>query len=84
MPDIDELHHRFAYHPADEQTGQRHGHARAACELAADTIVAVVPPSREQALALTKLEEAMFWANAGIARAAADRSGPATSGADRG
>ena len=27
-----------------------------------------VPISREQSLALTKLEEAIFWANAGIAR----------------
>ncbi len=28
-----------------------------------------VPPGREQALALTKLEEAMMWAIAGIERA---------------
>lgn len=28
----------------------------------------IVPPGREQSLALTKLEEVMFWANAGIAR----------------
>lgn len=26
------------------------------------------PPSREQSLALTKIEEAVFWANASIAR----------------
>lgn len=28
-----------------------------------------VPAGREQALALTNLEQVMFWANAGIARA---------------
>lgn len=28
----------------------------------------VVPDNRELALAITKLEEAVFWANAGIAR----------------
>lgn len=31
-------------------------------------IEAVVPESRERSLALTKLEEVVFWANAGIAR----------------
>ena len=31
-------------------------------------IINKVPPSREQSLALTKIEEALFWANAGIAR----------------
>jgi hypothetical protein len=34
----------------------------------ADAIVELVPTSREQALALTKLEECVMWANAGIAR----------------
>ncbi|MEO0476772.1 MAG: SMC-Scp complex subunit ScpB, partial [Planctomycetota bacterium] len=31
-------------------------------------VLDVVPEGREQALALTKLEEALFWFNAGIAR----------------
>lgn len=31
-------------------------------------IVESTPPSREQALALTKLEECVMWANAAIAR----------------
>ena len=37
---------------------------------AAEKIDAELPPGagRERALVMTKLEEAMFWANAGIAR----------------
>lgn len=31
-------------------------------------LVEVVPKGREQNLALTKLEESMFWSNAGVAR----------------
>lgn len=35
---------------------------------AAHTVIGLVPSSREQSLALTKLEEALMWAVAGIAR----------------
>jgi hypothetical protein len=28
----------------------------------------MTPPSREQSIAITKLEEALFWTNAAIAR----------------
>ncbi|MER7726403.1 hypothetical protein [Streptomyces sp. NPDC096323] len=42
---------------------------RQACRHLADQINEQVPAGREQALALTKVEEAMFWANAAIARA---------------
>lgn len=41
---------------------------RSSCSNLAIFIAQEVPPGREQALALTKLEEVMFWANAGIAR----------------
>lgn len=41
---------------------------RAACLDLAVKIVETVPYSREQSNALTRLEEVMFWANAGIAR----------------
>lgn len=58
----------FKYHPADAETGKTHQQVREACELAAHKINSIVPDGREKSLALTKLEEAMFWANAGVAR----------------
>lgn len=41
---------------------------REACKQAAHTLDRMLHGSREKSLALTKLEEAMFWANASIAR----------------
>lgn len=64
----DRIQNDFKFHPADEAKGQTHQAVREACELAAHKINSLVPESREKSLALTKLEEAMFWANAGIAR----------------
>lgn len=63
------LHHRFAYHPpVTDQTKHQHETVRAKCEDLAQHFLATLPPGREQALVLTHIEEAMFWANASIAR----------------
>ena len=63
-----ELDKRFNYHaPTGDKVG-RHGSIRGECLALAYTLTALVPPGRELAVALTKLEEVMFWANAGIAR----------------
>lgn len=60
---------RFAFHPATtREKKDEHTSVRATIGKAAIAIDAQVPPGREKALALTKLEEAMFWANAAIAR----------------
>lgn len=66
----DELAHRFQFHPADAQnTKDAHETVREVLLSAADKIVELTgPPTREQSTAITKLEEAMFWANAAIAR----------------
>lgn len=66
----DALAHRFQFHPADaNNTKEAHQTVRDVLLEAADKIVTVTgPPTREQSLAITKLEEAMFWANAAIAR----------------
>lgn len=62
------LNNNFVAHaPTPEQSIDLASIRDAAYELAHD-ILHVVPDSRERSIALTKVEEAMFWANAGIAR----------------
>ena len=66
----EELAHRFQFHPADSDNKRNaHESVRNVLLAAADTLVELTGPAgREQALCITKLEEAMFWANAAIAR----------------
>lgn len=68
--DINDIEHRFAFHPAtDEEKRLRHGSVRHACLVAAMQINDLAPDGREKSLAITALEEAMMWGNAAIARA---------------
>jgi hypothetical protein len=64
-----DLDHRFAYHAADTAAKEDHAAVREACLRAALQIDALAPEGREKSLAITKLEEAMMWGNAAIARA---------------
>lgn len=65
----DELARRFAFHPANTDEKQRaHADVRALIGDLADTFQGTLPAGREKSLVFTKLEEAMFWANAAIAR----------------
>lgn len=77
-PSAADLNNRFDFHPATtaEKRGE-HGSIREACKTLAHTFDARVPAGREKALALTHLEEAMFWANAAIARTPAATDEPA-------
>jgi len=69
MIDQNDIDDRFAFHPAtDDEKRDAHSSARQACKRAADTINELCPDGREKAVAITKLEEAMFWANAALAR----------------
>ncbi len=64
----DYLEVHFTHHPpTDDRIAQMHEAVREHCKgLAA--VVTFLPPTRERSLALTKIEEAMMWANACIAR----------------
>lgn len=64
-----DLDARFTYHPPrDDDQVRRYGDIRAYGYQMARYIVDNTPESREQSSALTKVEEAVMWANAAIAR----------------
>lgn len=64
-----DLTNRFEYHPPrSEEAKVAHETVRARCLDLADFLASELPPGRERSLAVTKLEECMFWANAAIAR----------------
>lgn len=64
----EDIENRFTYHAPKPGQPEIYQDIRTlAKELALD-INEVVPEGREKSLALTKLEEAVFWANAGISR----------------
>lgn len=64
----DELTTRFTYHPPKEGQPEKYEKLRALTRDLALAITIEVPDSREQSLAITHLEQAVMWANAGIAR----------------
>lgn len=65
----DDLKSRFTFHPpSTEQKRRNHEYIRDECHALATTINETVPDGREKSLAITHLEEVMFWANAAIAR----------------
>lgn len=68
MLDDNEMYNRFSYHkPGKNQTLSYHG-VRNQGRLFAELINRRCPDSREKSIALTKIEEAVMWANAAIAR----------------
>ena len=58
----------FTYHPPKGDQAERYELLRSAGRSFAALILGYTPRSREQALALTKLEEAIMWSNAAISR----------------
>jgi hypothetical protein len=64
-----DIENRFEYHPPkDEETKNSHARVREVLVEVALELDGLVPEGRELSLAITKLEEAMMLANAGIAR----------------
>lgn len=65
---LDDLRNRFTYHGPVAGQLSRYSEIRSEGGRLARLLVSSCPPSRELSLALTKIEEAVFWANAAIAR----------------
>lgn len=63
-----EINDRAVYHPPTPEAIKRHEAVRGAFTEFMKVLNEQVPPGREQALAFTNAEQAMFWGNAGIAR----------------
>ena len=63
-----QLENNFKYHAPKDDQQERYVFLRDEARVLAYNIVKNTPESREQSLAITKLEEAIFWANAAIAR----------------
>lgn len=62
------LENDFTYHSPHGDQPERYGILRSEAKVMNMQILRLTPKSREQSLALTKVEEAVFWANAAIAR----------------
>ena len=64
------IEHNFKYHPPVGDAAAKHAAVRSAAQKLALLIDESLPlnAGREKALAITKCEEAMMWACAGIAR----------------
>ena len=63
-----ELDNRFIYHVPKSDQQARYEQLQFQAKQLAKLIIDLTPNSREQSLALTNLEQAIFWANASIAR----------------
>jgi hypothetical protein len=63
-----ELDWNYTYHAPDELKIVKHNNVRQLAKDLAYHLNSRLPEGREKALALTKLEEVVMWANASIAR----------------
>ncbi len=58
----------FVYHAPTEGQPEKYQAIRATAKNFARDLLTMVPEGRELSTALTKLDEVVFWANAGISR----------------
>lgn len=65
----------FSFHPANtDEKRSAHTNIRERSKILALYLAENLPAGREQSMALSKLEEVMFWANAAIARSSDEAS----------
>lgn len=66
-----DIDNRFAFHAATtEEKRNEHTSVRENCAALARFLNEKLPEGREKSLAITNLEQVMFWGNAAIARPA--------------
>lgn len=65
--DGDEIENRFGFHPATDETREKHLEIREAFIELGKLLVELLPESREKSLAFTALQEASMWSNAAVA-----------------
>jgi len=58
----------FAAHEVPPKVAQAMAEFREDCARLAKRVINITPSGREQALALTNLEQVMFWTNAAVSR----------------
>lgn len=63
-----EIENNYTYHAPKADQPERYESIRHKAKMLAAYINEYCPDSREKSLAMTKLEEAVMWANASIAR----------------
>ena len=68
MANTNELDVLFKYHPPKEGQAKRYEIIRSDARNFAELLLAWCPESRERAIAIQKIEEAVMWANSAIAR----------------
>lgn len=57
----------FKYHAPRGDQADRYAALRSAAKTFATRVASLTPPSREQSVALTNVQQAVMWANAAIA-----------------
>jgi hypothetical protein len=62
------IENNFRYHKPGEAVERKHEQIRSMLGAIAEEMNRLLPGGREAQLVQTKLEEAMFWANAAVAR----------------
>lgn len=67
-PTVEHVNNAFTYHPPFGDQPMRYEEIRNRAKEYALYLLRTTPPSREQSLAITHLEECVFYANAAIAR----------------
>lgn len=66
--ELERIEREYTYHAPKAGQAEKYSLLRGLFRDLATKLLIQCPPSRERSVALTKLEEAVFWANAAIAR----------------